>query len=214
MRFRCALGVVALSCFPAAVFANPITISPFTEYLHTGDSTVDVPGVGPTNFNSGILILTTNADHEIAFLGGGTLAAVGDSVTIPIQLTAFDLTSGVGTLTTMGTQPIGSITLTYTRENEGGTFTGTLPVNLTLGVSDTLTLSGDWSEVPPTDVLGPGPYLGDVDGSPVLFNENGAEIHDQAVTAGPEPGTIGLVGLCAGLVPLAWTIYRRRGRSI
>src|ERR1700761_6416257 len=114
MRLLCALGLITLVCYCPRVFADPISFSPFTEYLHTGDSTVDVPGVGDTNFNSGILILTTDTDHEIAFLSGGTLDAVGDSITVPIQLTAFDLTSRIGTLTTDGTQPIGSITLTYT----------------------------------------------------------------------------------------------------
>lgn len=209
MRFAFVLGLVTCGCLSPNVFADPISFSPFTEYLHTGDSTIDVPGVGDTNFSSGILILTTNVDHEIAFLQGATLNAVGDSVTIPIQLTAFDLTSNIGTLTTNGTQPIGSITLTYTQENEGGTFTGTLPVNLTLGVSDTLTIQGNWSDIPLGDTLGPGPYLGLEDGRRQLFSETGTEIHDDATVAGPEPGTISLVGVCALLVPLTWAWKRR-----
>jgi|SRR5579875_41237 len=210
MRLVFALGLVAFGCFSPRASANPISFSPFTEYLHTGDSTVDVPGTGDVNFYSGILLLTTDTDHEVAFLQGATLEAVGDSVTIPIQLTAFDLTSNVGTLTTDGTQPIGSITLTYTRENEGGTFTGTLPVNLTLGVSDTLTLEGNWSAIPLMDALGPGIYLGLENGRRQLFSETGAEIHDEATVAGPEPGTIGLVGVCALLLPLAraWNAKR------
>ena len=195
MRFLL-FGIFALS-----MAAGPITITPTQEDLLTVSSTIDIPGVGDTMFQGACcLILTTNTDHIISILSGGTLDNVGDSVNLPIELTGLDLASSHGTLTTAGTEPIGSMTFTYTRSNEGGTFTGTLPVVLSYSAGhivfdDTLTIKGDWSVVPVVWGLTNGIYIGDKGGQRELFTEVGADVDDVAYVAGPEPATAGLLGI-------------------
>jgi hypothetical protein len=50
-------------------------------------SNVNIPGVGDKTFYGLDLVPETNIDHTIAVLAGGTLNAVGDSLTLPIELT-------------------------------------------------------------------------------------------------------------------------------
>jgi hypothetical protein len=211
--FKAAFGVILpLALFSSSAWAGPITIQPMTDDFLTVSSNVNIPGIGDKTFYGLDLVPTTNIDHTIALLAGGTLNAVGDTLTLPLELTSLNLLNYPGgslstqpTLTINGAQPIGSITIDYTRDNEGGTFTATLPVDLIYiptdtTFTDTLHLQGDWSILGVYDypgyTVGPnGFYMGDLDGTRELFNETGADVHDVAYLAGPEPGTIGLFGV-------------------
>jgi hypothetical protein len=233
---RAALGVILpLALFSSPAWAGSITIQPITDDLYTSSSNVDIPGVGDKTLYSLSFVPTTNIDHTIAILAGGTLNAVGDSLTLPIQLTNLSLFNypegrlgSTPYLTINGTQPIGSITIDYTRNNEGGTFTATLPVDLLYTptgttFADTLRLQGDWSIFGPIFYPNPayslyppnGFYIGDDDGNRQLFNETGTDVHDVGYLAGPEPGTFGLfgvamlVGLAAARRKLSRTTIRR-----
>ena len=214
-------SITGLALAGSALVADPITIAPTTDYLNTASSQIN----GVTYYGVDF-IPTTNVDHTIALLAGGTLNAVGDSITLPIQLTSMELSrlpygSNYGTnyITATGSEPDGSITLDYTRNNEGGTFTATLPVVLVPAaggapvVSDTLMLSGDWSIVgvgqyPGYLVAPTGFYIGDLDGKRVPIPEVGTEMNDVAYLAGPEPGTIGLFG--AALLPALFIYFKAR----
>jgi hypothetical protein len=214
-------GVVVLACLSSAAWSDPITIAPTTEDLYTVSSTVNIPGIGKLPFYSSNEIPTTNTDHIIALLAGGTLNAVGDSLTLPIQLRDFNLANTTeinGTFATgylyspLGNQPMGSITIDYTRANEGGTFTATLPVDLdfvrnythtNITFSDTLQITGNWSIFGPIWYPNPeyslyppnGFYIGDLDSNRQLFSEVGTDVNDIGYLAGPEPGTFGLFGV-------------------
>ena len=159
--FSILAACVAALSLPA--WADPITINATTESLSASNSSADIPGVGTLSFYPLDLVPTTNTDEELRVLGGGTLNNVGDSITLPFQLTLLYLTAQRGdnnfnatkVLTINGTQPIGSITIDYTRLNEGGTLSATLPVDLAytgsgmLGSTpevtfdDTLTMEGN-----------------------------------------------------------------------
>lgn len=222
--------IVAFVSLSSVAWSDPITIAPMTDDLNTTYSIVNVPGVGKFEFYSLELVPTTNIDHTIKLLAGGTLNAVGDSLTLPIELTSLNLSrspypdySDTRILTTNGSQPLGSITVDYTRANEGGTFTATLPVDLVYTpthttFTDTLQIQGNWSIVgvgqyPGYDVGPTGFYLGDRDGKRQLFNEVGTDVNDVAVLAGPEPGTIGLFGVSVLVGLVAFRKTRKSTRN-
>jgi hypothetical protein len=223
---KAALGVILpVALFSSAAWGGAITIEPITDDFLTVSSNVDIPGVGDKTFYGLDLFPDTNTDHKIALLAGGTLNAVGDSLTLPLQLTTLNLLNYPNgslytspTLTINGTQPIGSITIDYTRNNEGGTFTATLPVDLIYiptdtTFTDTLQIEGDWSIFAPAQYAGNpsnGFYMGDLNGTRELFNETGTYVHDVGWLAGPEPGTLGLFG-AAMLVGLAVVTRRASG---
>ena len=229
--------LATLGCFVCVFIAtgDPITLGPgIDDFFTPPGATAMFPGLPVITFQGVPLSGASNTDTEVQRLAGGTLPDVGSSITVPIEIVKLSLEStapvniggsffDVFATLAPGPEPLGSMTITYTRLNEGGTYNATsLPVDgvatftevgnpsvtFTEDFSDTLHSVGaqPWSVIPtpayPGIAKSGGFYACDIAGSPQMCLDQGASLkHPITMPKTPEPAALLLTGL--GLAAVA-----------